>query len=88
MDAILSNRDGFTVFQFGRHVIRFRAPYSLEKYTKIKEWNKGYLVVDAKYQHNSQDEEEYIDLIPILQDLYIDPAVFLAPIEGVRIVYD
>lgn len=88
MDAILSNRDGFTVFQFGRHVIRFRAPYSLEKYTKVKEWNKGYLVVDAKYQHNSQDEEEYIDLIPILQDLYFDPAVFLAPIEGVRIAYD
>jgi hypothetical protein len=25
--AILSSRDGFTIFQFGEYTIRFRAPY-------------------------------------------------------------
>lgn len=33
--AVLNNRDGFTVFQYGKHTIRFRAPYSLERYTEI-----------------------------------------------------
>ena len=30
--AFLSNKDGFTVFKYGNYVIRFKAPYSLEKY--------------------------------------------------------
>lgn len=29
----------------------------LEKYTKVKEWDNGYLVVMAKYKHNKQEEE-------------------------------
>lgn len=88
MDAVLNNRDGFTVCRFGDHVIRFKAPYSLERYTRVKEWNNGYLVVDAKYRHNNHDEEEYIDLVPILKDLYFEPYAFLAPIKGVKIDYD
>ena len=87
MEATLSSSDGFTVFRFGNYTIRFRAPYSLEKYTKVRQWHEGYLVVDAKYTHNTCEEEEYIDLRPILKDLYIDPKIFLAPIEGVRIDY-
>ena len=47
-------------------------PYSLEKYTEIIEWDNGYLVVLAKYSHNAEPEEEYIDLIPILEDLFFD----------------
>lgn len=86
--AILSNRDGFTVFQFQNHTIRFRAPYSLERYTGIKEWDNGYLVAMAKYAHNPQPEEEYIDLTPILKNLYFDAAAFLSPIKGVRISYE
>ena len=31
----------------------------------------------AKYKHNQESEEEYIDLIPILEDLYILPEEFL-----------
>ncbi len=86
--ALLGNQAGYTVFQFGGRTIRFRAPYSLERYTKVKTWEAGYLVVDAKYKHNTSDEEEYIDLTPVLRDLYIEPASFLAPIKGVRIVND
>ncbi len=85
--AMLSNRDGFTVFQYGGHTIRFRAPYSLERYTEVKEWDNGYLVVMAKYSHNAEPEEEYIDLIPILENLFFDAEAFLAPIKGVRIFY-
>ena len=88
MNALLSNRDGFTVFRYGKHVIRFRAPYSLERYTRVKRWDRGYLVVDAKYSHNKGDEEEYIDLVPILKDLYFDPDAFLAPIKEVELGYD
>lgn len=86
--AVLSNRDGFTVFRFGKYTIRFRAPYSLERYTEIKEWDNGYLVVMAKYAHNETPEEEYIDLVPILKDLFFDAVAFLAPIKGVRVYYE
>lgn len=87
-EAILSSEKNYTVFKYDRYTIRFRAPYSLEKYTRVKEWNHGYLVVMAKYHHNPKDEEEYIDLIPILEDLYVDAQEFLAPIQKVRIQYD
>ncbi len=87
-EAILSSKNEYTIFKYGNYIIRFRAPYSLEKYTKVKEWDNGYLVVMAKYSHNQEEEEEYIDLIPILEDLYYDAQEFLAPIKKVRIQYD
>ena len=71
-EATISNEKNYTVFRFGNHVIRFAAPYSLERYTEVKEWDKGYLVVMAKYKQNAEPEEEYIDLVPILQNLYFD----------------
>lgn len=74
-EAILSNEKKVTVFQYDRYVIRFKAPYSFERYTKVKEWNHGYLVVMAKYIHNDK-EEEYIDLVPILEKLYFDAEAF------------
>ena len=81
--ATLSNENNYTVFKYGNHVIRFAAPYSLEHYTEVKEWDKGYLVVMAKYKHNKKPEEEYIDLVPILQNFNADE--FLEPIKGVRV---
>ena len=83
--ATLSNEKNYTVFQFGNHVIRFIAPYSLERYTAVKEWDNGYLVVMAKYKHNEKPEEEYIDLVPILQNLYFDVDKFLNPIKSVEV---
>ena len=81
--ATLGNDAGFSVFSFGNRVIRFKAPYSLERYTSVKEWDNGYLM--AKYCHNSQPEEEYIDLLPILNGLYINGQEFLKPIKAVAI---
>ena len=83
--ATLSNEKNYTVFQFGNHEIRFVAPYSLERYTAVKEWDNGYLVVMAKYKHNDKPEEEYIDLAPILQNLYFDADAVLSQIKGVQI---
>lgn len=51
-------------------------------------WDHGYLVVMAKYAHNQDEEEEYIDLIPILKNLYYDAHKFLTPIKKVRVQYD
>ena len=82
-EAILSSSDGFTAFSFGGYHIRFRAPYSLERYVDVVQWDDGYLVVLAKYE----PEEEYIDLKPILDGLYIDSETFLKPIKKVRIAY-
>ena len=83
--ATLGNENNYTVFKYGNHVIRFAAPYSLEHYTEVKEWDKGYLVVMAKYKHNQKPEEEYIDLVPILQNLYFNADEFFEPIKGVRV---
>lgn len=86
--AILSNDKEFTIFRYGNSIIRFKAPYSLEHYSEVKEWDNGYLVVMAKYKHSDEKEEEYIDLVPILQKLYISPEEFLKPIKEVIINYD
>ena len=83
--ATLSNEKNYTVFQFENHVIRFIAPYSLERYIAVKEWDNGYLVFMAKYKHNEKPEEEYIDLVPILQNLYFDVDKFLNPIKSVEV---
>lgn len=86
-EAILSSAGDFTAFSFGGYHIRFRAPFSLERYVDVVTWDNGYLVVLAKYKHHSEPEEEYIDLKPILDNLYIDSDSFLKPIKNVRIAY-
>lgn len=86
--AYLSNDKDMIKFQYGKKIIRFRGPYSLENFTEIKEWDEGYLVVMAKYRHNRKPEEEYIDLVPILESLYIDASQFLKPIKEVRLAYE
>lgn len=86
-EAILSSKGEFTSFSFNDTVIRFRTSPRLERYTKVIEWDKGYIVTMAKYQ-GKDEEEEYIDLIPILENLFIDADTFLQPIKKVRISYD
>ena len=85
--AYLSNEGRYTVFSFGETRLKFIAPYSLERYESVVQWDKGYLVVMAKYAHNNDLEEEYIDLIPILRSLYITPDEFLKPIKKVEVKY-
>lgn len=82
--AVLTNSNGYTVFAFNGHQIRFMTSPKLEKYTRVVRWDHGYIVVMAKYQ-NLDEVEEYIDLIPILENLYYNVEEFLKPIEKVRI---
>lgn len=86
--AVLSSQGDFSVFRFGKHVIRFRTSPRLERYTSVREWDHGYLVVMAKYKNIPQEEEEYIDLIPILKNLHFDPEKALSSIEKVSIDYE
>ena len=83
-EALLSNDRQFTSFFFNGHTIRFRTSPRLGRYTKIIEWDNGYLVAMAKYE-GCEEEEEYIDLIPILENLYFDAEKFLRPIKKVRL---
>lgn len=84
--AILTNRGEYSIFQFNNQIIRFATSDRLEKYTKVIEWDKGYIVVMAKYK-DLEDVEEYIDLVPILEMLYYDVDEFLKPIKEVKIDY-
>lgn len=83
-EAVLSNQHDMTSFRYGGYHIRFRSPSILKEYTQVKEWDKGYLVVLADYE-GMGITEEYIDLVPILKNLHIDPETFLKNIKTVRI---
>lgn len=82
--AILSNHGDMTSFRYGNNNIRFRSPKCLKRYVSIKEWDNGYIVVMADYDGLGLTEE-YIDLSPILENLYINPQTFLTPIKSVKI---
>lgn len=83
--AVLTCCDGYTSFDTGLRTIRFRTPRNLERYVGVREWDNGYLVVDAQYKGLPAPVEEYIDLIPILKNLYIDSKKFLSTIKEVRV---
>lgn len=85
--ALLSNCGSMTSFRHGKHNIRFRTSPRLERYTAVKEWDSGYIVVMARYR-GIGEVEDYIDLVPILHNLYINPSEFLKPIQTVEISYD
>ena len=84
--AYLSNQGRYTIFTFGNKSIRFITSKNLEKYVAVTEWDNGYIVVQSK-NYNREPEENYIDLIPILENLMIDPVSFLHPIKEVRLAY-
>lgn len=86
--AFLSNNGEYTFFKFRYRVITFFTGKRLEKYTKILEWNNGYIVILCKNKNEDKLEEDYIDLLPILDNLYIEPEEFLAPIKEVEVRYD
>ena len=87
-EALLSNQGDMTSFRYGNsNNIRFRAPKRLKRYVDVKEWDNGYIVVMADYE-GLGETEEYIDLLPILKNLYINPETFLKPIKSVKIDYN
>lgn len=57
--AYLSNDGEYTTFSFGERTLTFLTSKSLERYTSIKKWDNGYLVVTAKYFNRPSEIEEY-----------------------------
>jgi len=47
-EAVLSSDGAFTSFRFNGYNIRFRTSPRLERYTKVVEWDNGYIVVMGK----------------------------------------
>lgn len=47
--AVLTNDGKYTIFEFNNHRVRFITSDKLERYTKVVEWDNGYLVM-AKYK--------------------------------------
>jgi hypothetical protein len=86
--AILSSQGEYTTFSFNGRTITFLTSKNLDRYTQIKEWDRGYIVVMCRTKSSPETErEDYIDLVPILENLYIDPNRFLKPIKEVSICY-
>ena len=86
--AFLSNKGEYTFFKFRDRVITFLTGKRLERYIKVLKWDNGYIVVLCKNKNEDKLEEDYIDLLPILDNLYIESAEFLAPIKKVEVSYD
>ncbi len=86
--AYLSNKDGFTIFSYGGYDFRFRTSDRLVKYLKVKEWDAlyGYIVVDCLHEKLGV-VEDYIDLLPMLDNLYFNAKEFLAQIKKVEVRY-
>ena len=85
--AYLSSKGQNISFTYKDKVIRFMGPINLQHIEKVKVWDKGYIVVDVKYSNSKEDVEDYIDLIPILERLYINAQEFLEPIKNVEVRY-
>ena len=82
--AFLGSNGAYTTFSFGDTTLTFLTSRDLERYLKVLNWDHGYLVALAQYKSRPA-EEEYIDLLPILKNLYMDPDAFLDPIREVDI---
>lgn len=85
--AYLTNNGRYTTFAFQNKKITFLTSKILIKYTKVLNWDNGYIEVLCKKQGKQKAEEDYIDLIPILRNLYIEPSSFIKPIKEVKIKY-
>ena len=85
--AVLSSFDKYTTFSFQGKKLTFRTCDGLDRYTRVLMWDNGYIEVMAKYRQREQEIEEYIDLSPVLDGLYMNKDAFLSGIKGVRIEY-
>ena len=83
--ARLSSKGEMSCFSFGGRNIRFRTSPRLSRYREVLSWENGFIEVLAEY--GDKVEEEYIDLVSILENLYIDPKSYLASIKKVEVLY-
>jgi len=82
--AYLSNDGAYTIFSFRDTTITFLTAKNLEYYTEVLLWDNGYIEVTSK-NTGHEPIEEYIDLVPILENLLINPDDFCGKIKEVKI---
>jgi hypothetical protein len=82
--GVLSNQGRYTKFAYNDVVITFLHGKDLIKYLAVKEWDKGYLVVECLGKVKGE-YEDYIDLAYIMENLYMDPEESLRDVKGVVI---
>ena len=82
--GVLSNQGRYTKFAYNDVVITFLHGKDLIKYLAVKEWDKGYLVVECLGKVKGE-YEDYIDLAYIMESLYMDPEESLRDVKGVVI---
>lgn len=85
--AYLYNDGEYSFFSFRNIKLKFLTSKNLEKYIAVKEWDNGYLVITKK-NIGKDEQEDYIDLEPILENLYMDPQKFYKPIKKVEVKYE
>ena len=85
--AYLSAENGYAFFQYLDQTIMFLIGTSIQKFVRVKEWDDGYIVVDEETKDQHQ-RESYIDLRPILGNLYMNGDDFLKPIKKVEVKQD
>jgi len=83
--AQLCNEGRMIFFSFGGKRIRFLGAKCLRRFTDVRKWHDGFIEVMA--DNGGRIEEEYIDLVPILKNLYIDPEAYIKPIKKVELNY-
>ena len=83
--AFLSHEGKYSSFSYRGDIIRFMTSPRLVRYAEVTKWDNGYLEVVARY--GERDEEEYIDLVPILRNLCVDPDEFLKSVKRVEVSY-
>ena len=81
--ARLGNNGRMISFNVGEKCIRFLGPKCLKKIKAVKKWNAGYIEIMADY--GNRIEEDYIDLVPIFDNLMIDKNL-LNTIEKVEMI--
>ena len=82
--GVLSNQGRYTKFAYNDVVITFLHGKDLIKYLAVKEWDKGYLVVECLGKVKGE-YEDYIDLAYIMENLYMDPEESLRDVKEVVI---
>ena len=82
--GVLSNQGRYTKFAYNDVVVTFLHGKDLIKYLAVKEWDKGYLVVECLGKVKGE-YEDYIDLAYIMENLYMDPEESLRDVKEVVI---
>lgn len=78
--AYIYNKGEYTYFRIGHEVVRFATSPYLNRYVRVKEYDNGYIVVDAEFcepknRKIKHVEEDYLDISYVLKELGLDTRI-------------